>query len=958
MVRHNRELPLGPANGGRWIPALLLVGLIAAGSSVGAKILILAPHPDDDATTTAGVIYKAVLRGEPTEVVFLTNGDLHGMSIGLSRDDEAVSALRDQLGMIETATVFLGYPDGYMDVLYSNPSCANAGDVCVGPIGISATYAQRGLGLTDYHNFRFGSHASYNRANVVADLRDILASFQPDHIFVTAPPDTHADHMAAYQFLSLALAAVFPIYPNYNPTVHRTIVHGETGWPNGLDPGAAFTETTTLSGAGLLWSQRESLDVALPLQSLLFYPGNVKYQAIAARRIEGGLNSLLGLFVHKDEISWTEQQRGTNQPPVVNAGLDQSVGEGTLVRLDGSASFDRNGDPVTYQWRQVAGPAVLLSSLTAAQPTFTAPSGFGSEQILAFELVVSDGTLTTLPDQVSVIVQSPLEPIYGQNVAPQATVLASSQVVGSEAIKAIDGVVDGYPGDSTKEWAASGQGTGAWIQLNWSSPVTIGRVILYDRPNGNDWILHGVLRFGDNTTVSVGPLDNWGRDTAYTFSPRTVTSLRLDIDQTGPSTQSIGLSELKVFQVTLPGGNRPPVAVAGPAQTAGEGAVVQLDGSLSNDPDSDPITYSWAQTGGTQVTLSNQTSARPTFTAPAGLFLNDVLTFRLIVNDGQVNSPTASVVVTIVASNPQPVSNIASLAVVTASSETPATGQLAVKAVDGVIDGYPGNPTREWATSGQKAGAWLNLAWSAAYTVNRIVLYDRPDTPDQILGGTILFNDGTTLPVGPLNNGGAATEYRFAIKAITSIRLTVTAVSATTENVGLAEIELYGFIDTCAGSNASACTALDQCHAAGTCDPGTGRCSNPTAIDRTPCNDGIACTAGDACTGGACVGTIITAPPETRDLGVAADKARYTWAAAADATRYDVVRGSTSAFPVGPGGGDEVCFDNLAGAALVDTAVPSPAQGFWYLSRGENACGIGTFGTQSDGSPRSATTCP
>jgi hypothetical protein len=57
-------------------------------------------------------------------------------------------------------------------------------------------------------------------------------------------------------------------------------------------------------------------------------------------------------------------------------------------------------------------------------------------------------------------------------------------------------------------------------------------------------------------------------------------------------------------------------------------------------------------------------------------------------------------------------------------------------------------------------------------------------------------------------------------------------------------------------------------------------------------------------------------------------------------------------------GGHEVCFDNLAGPTVTDPAVPNPATGFWYLSRGENTCGIGTFGTQSNGSPRATTTCP
>ena len=59
----------------------------------------------------------------------------------------------------------------------------------------------------------------------------------------------------------------------------------------------------------------------------------------------------------------------------------------------------------------------------------------------------------------------------------------------------------------------------------------------------------------------------------------------------------------------------------------------------------------------------------------------------------------------------------------------------------------------------------------------------------------------------------------------------------------------------CAGSNPVVCTASDQCHIAGTCNPGTGLCSNPVAPDSTPCNDGDGCTRTDSCQGGACVGS-------------------------------------------------------------------------------------------------------
>ena len=51
------------------------------------------------------------------------------------------------------------------------------------------------------------------------------------------------------------------------------------------------------------------------------------------------------------------------------------------------------------------------------------------------------------------------------------------------------------------------------------------------------------------------------------------------------------------------------------------------------------------------------------------------------------------------------------------------------------------------------------------------------------------------------------------------------------------------------------CTAQDQCHVAGTCDPSTGQCSNPAATDGTGCNDSNVCTQNDVCTAGVCGGT-------------------------------------------------------------------------------------------------------
>lgn len=90
--------------------------------------------------------------------------------------------------------------------------------------------------------------------------------------------------------------------------------------------------------------------------------------------------------------------------------------------------------------------------------------------------------------------------------------------------------------------------------------------------------------------------------------------------------------------------------------------------------------------------------------------------------------------------------------------------------------------------------------------------------------------------------------------------------------------------------------------------------------------------------------------------------ANLSWTVATNATTSDALRGSLSALPVGPGGGDETCFSGIAGSVLTDTAVPSPGTGYWYLIRGHSCGGAGTYGNQgvngAPGAPRNSTTCP
>ncbi len=137
-------------------------------------------------------------------------------------------------------------------------------------------------------------------------------------------------------------------------------------------------------------------------------------------------------------------------------------------------------------------------------------------------------------------------------------------------------------------------------------------------------------------------------------------------------------------------------------------------------------------------------------------------------------------------------SNVAGSATATASSENVADGQTAAKAIDGVINGYPGDYTAEWATSGGGAGSWLQLTWAGPVQLNGVVLFDRPNVGDQITGATLTFSDGSTVAVPALDNAGKATTVSFPARSTTSLRVTVTSVSASTQNVGLSEIQAWG----------------------------------------------------------------------------------------------------------------------------------------------------------------------
>ncbi|GID96200.1 hypothetical protein Adi01nite_56120 [Amorphoplanes digitatis] len=130
--------------------------------------------------------------------------------------------------------------------------------------------------------------------------------------------------------------------------------------------------------------------------------------------------------------------------------------------------------------------------------------------------------------------------------------------------------------------------------------------------------------------------------------------------------------------------------------------------------------------------------------------------------------------------------NVMPLATVSASS-----GGNVTKAVDGLTSGGPVAPGNEWTTSGGKAGSWIYGRFANVQTIDRVVLYDRPNPTDQVTSGKLTFSDGSAVTVGALPNTGEGKVVTFPARTVWSLKFTVTGVSAGTRNTGLAEMQTF-----------------------------------------------------------------------------------------------------------------------------------------------------------------------
>jgi hypothetical protein len=293
----------------------------------------------------------------------------------------------------------------------------------------------------------------------------------------------------------------------------------------------------------------------------------------------------------------------SNAAPVANAGPDQDIIAGTLVKLDGSASSDINGDALKFSWSFDARPTgskATLSSSTAVMPAFT-PDLAGTYRL---KLVVNDGKIDSQADFVEI--RTGAQP----NVAPIANA-GIDQTVDLGATAQLDGSASSDPDNGP-----------AALTYLWS---------LITRPSGSVATL--------SSTTAVKP--TFKADKAGEYVAQLIVN--------------DGAASSVADTVRISTRNTRPVADAGDDQTGNANASVGLDGTGSFDADGDPLSYQWSYTSrpaGSTATLTNPQQPTASFIPDLpGLYV-----VQLVVNDGQFDSLPDTATITIVVSNQNQIS--------------------------------------------------------------------------------------------------------------------------------------------------------------------------------------------------------------------------------------------------------------------------------------------------------------
>lgn len=226
----------------------------------GDRLLVVAPHPDDELIGAGLLIQRALQCGAQVRVVVVTHGDAFAYvgprpaqrisaerrtrGLGVTRRSESLRALA-RLGLGADSVLFLGYPDRGLASMWMHHWSA-------------ASPYRSPFTLKDCSPYpeSFTPGAPYAGEALLADLKAIMREFCPTVAVYPHPRDAHGDHWAASAFVSSALSEAAEEGEAFAAQCRRYwyLVHRGT-WPapRGYHPGLPMEPPNSVLTLGERW---------------------------------------------------------------------------------------------------------------------------------------------------------------------------------------------------------------------------------------------------------------------------------------------------------------------------------------------------------------------------------------------------------------------------------------------------------------------------------------------------------------------------------------------------------------------------------------------------------------------------------------------------------------------------------------------------------------------------------
>ncbi|KAM0751772.1 hypothetical protein T439DRAFT_313138 [Meredithblackwellia eburnea MCA 4105] len=423
-------------------------------------------------------------------------------------------------------------------------------------------------------------------------------------------------------------------------------------------------------------------------------------------------------------ISWTQTYNISsvilydrpNQYDQITSG-NLTFSDGTVVNF-GALPNDGSAYIVLLPQAYISASYILMTVSTVSSTT----SNVGLSEFQALGVLCTSCSTNTQAVKImqGSVTGAPIVANWQNDVALLATATASSKEEDdSGGEKAIDGVVDGYPNDESKEWASSAQGVGAWLQLNWTQPYTLQSLVFYDRINSDDWVKGGTVTFSDGSTITIPALTNSGVATPFNFAAVTTTSLRFVVTAVGPTTGAVGLAELAAYTSKWTASTATTLTVKKPAVSSSSSAKASSTSSVKSSSASSSKTSSSSISSSAKISSSSSASSSVKSSVPASSASSSVSSASLSASSSASSasaSATSSLAssTSVSASQSQSSSSVMASSSSASASSSSASGSSASNSAVSNSSGSASSSGSVSQSSAQSSGSQSSSASSSA----------------------------------------------------------------------------------------------------------------------------------------------------------------------------------------------------------------------------------------------------